>query len=146
MYRKKKIKQKLGKPEGSKSFINIQLRELRKYVTNQSIVVVSRVWLENMGLSVEDMQEVEEGKDVIIPQATQQTEVKPQEVSPEEKITFKVDNFTDSVIRVPITETPSVEQPIPLSSRIDALEKRLHELQASRKARELKNQELQHAH
>ena len=45
-----------GRPAGSTSFVNVSLADLEQFVGNGSAIPVSRVWLEKMGLTVQQVE------------------------------------------------------------------------------------------
>jgi hypothetical protein len=48
-----KTKRGRGRPKGAKSFVNIQMAQLRAVIPDGAVVPVSRVWIENLGLPVQ---------------------------------------------------------------------------------------------
>ena len=45
---------KQGRPKGSKSTVGIRLKELTKYYTPHSVIMVGASWLENSGFKIKD--------------------------------------------------------------------------------------------
>ena len=50
------VKRGRGRPAGSTSFVNVSLADLEQFVGNNSAIPVSRVWLEKMGLTVQQVE------------------------------------------------------------------------------------------
>ena len=66
-----------GRPRGSKSFVNVSLEELSDIFSSRQNIPVSRVWLETLGVRVN-----EEKKKAIT--------IQKQEKEPEEKIKMQL--------------------------------------------------------
>lgn len=70
-----------GRKRGSTSFVNITMTELKKYIGENTPIQVSRVWLENLGIGLQQ----EAPKPV--------AEVKEAQEEPEQKISFNLTTF-----------------------------------------------------
>ena len=72
---------KRGRPRGSTSFTRVKLSDLAKQVGSEATVVVSKRWLEDIGLTID-------------PTPTKTTEAIREVAEPEEKIQFSVNSFS----------------------------------------------------
>lgn len=50
------VKRGRGRPAGSTSFVNVSLSDLEQFVGSGSAIPVSRVWLQKMGLTVQQIE------------------------------------------------------------------------------------------
>ena len=71
---------KRGRPRGSTSFTRVKLSDLAKQVGSEATVVVSKRWLEDIGLTID-------------PTPTKTTEAIREVAEPEEKIQFSINTF-----------------------------------------------------
>jgi len=71
---------KRGRPRGSTSFTRVKLSDLAKQVGSEATVVVSKRWLEDIGLTVD-------------PTPIKTTEAIREVAEPEEKIQFSINTF-----------------------------------------------------
>ena len=70
---------KRGRPAGSTSFTRIKLKDLADQLGQQATVVVSKRWLEEIGLTVDP--------------SPVKTETTKEAVEPDEKIEFSINTF-----------------------------------------------------
>ena len=71
---------KRGRPRGSTSFTRVKLSDLAKQVGSEATVVVSKRWLEDIGLTID-------------PTPIKTTEAIREVAEPEEKIQFSINTF-----------------------------------------------------
>ena len=71
---------KRGRPRGSTSFTRVKLSDLAKQVGSEATVVVSKRWLEDIGLTID-------------PTPIKKTEAIREVAEPEEKIQFSINTF-----------------------------------------------------
>ena len=72
-----------GRRKGANSFVNIRVSDLEQFCGKNTLIPISRVWLESMGASIT------ESYPTIVSVSQEPKEV-------EEKISFKVHNFVDT--------------------------------------------------
>lgn len=72
-----------GRPAGSNSFVKIKMADLLSLVGENGVVPVSKVWLRELGVSVD------------APVAPIQIAAAPEPVAEEEKISFSLTTFDD---------------------------------------------------
>ncbi len=75
----KETPKRRGRPAGSTSFTRIKLKDLADQLGQQATIVVSKRWLEDIGLTVD-------------PSSAKQESIK-ETKEPEEKIQFSVNTF-----------------------------------------------------
>ena len=76
-------KQGSGRRKGANSFVNIRVSDLEQFCGKNTLIPISRVWLESMGASITEAKQTK----VSVSQASQEEE---------QKISYKVHNFVDS--------------------------------------------------
>ena len=69
-----------GRKKGSNSFFKVSFSQLKHYIGEKTPIMVSRVWLENLGFLVDQEETVS---------------IKPQEQKEEEKIAFSLTQFDE---------------------------------------------------
>lgn len=50
----KATKRGRGRPKGSTSFVKVRVSDLMRYIGKDSTVIVSRRWLQDMGIEIEE--------------------------------------------------------------------------------------------
>ena len=72
-----------GRRKGANSFVSIRVSDLEQFCGKNTLIPISRVWLESMGASFTEAKQTK----VSVSQASQEEE---------QKISYKVHNFVDS--------------------------------------------------
>ena len=62
-------KNKQGRPKGSCSTVSVRLKDLTKYYTPYSVIMVGKTWLENSGFKINENQMMKLIRDISLPDA-----------------------------------------------------------------------------